>query len=51
MQKSLRDAQDAQLVKAGEVSILRQTIDKVCIRFLSPDNVTSSVGLDKKGAC
>ncbi|KAF8498812.1 hypothetical protein JB92DRAFT_2983879 [Gautieria morchelliformis] len=28
IQRSLREAQDAQLVKAGEVAILRQTIDK-----------------------
>ncbi|KAF8583883.1 hypothetical protein K439DRAFT_1661015 [Ramaria rubella] len=28
IQQSLREAQDAQLVKAGEVSFLRQTIDK-----------------------
>lgn len=34
IQKSLREAQDAQLVKAGEVSILRQTIDKVCMCFI-----------------
>lgn len=40
LQQSLREAQDALLVKAGEVSILRQTIEKV-----RPDSVPKSASL------
>jgi hypothetical protein len=51
MQQSLREAQDALLVKAGEVSILRQAIDKVRSAPFRDSQVFINRSTDKKRVC